>query len=956
MESKNYKNTLHLPQTSFPMKADLPTKEPLYVSRWRNQNLYDQLQEVRKDSPRFVLHDGPPYANGRIHHGHIFNKTLKDMVVKYHSMSNFRSPYIPGWDCHGLPIEQKIDEELGATKKNYSQFEIRQKCRDYAQTYVDLQREDFERIGVLGDFKNPYITMSYEYEARTLELLGHFFEQKLVYKGFKPVHWSWAAQTALADAEVEYKEYTAPSVYVAFPMTHVPDFIKDVSGECAVSVLIWTTTPWTLPANLAIALNPTFDYVLARYQDQCLIIAQGLLRQISSALGVELTIQASFAGSQLVGTGSEDCPRHAAWHPFLERESVLLPASYVTLDQGTGCVHTAPGHGEDDFHLGLQFGLPILVPVDARGCYDHQYPEMQGKHVFEANAAIIDLLLQQGRLLSPPSLKVLIPRYPYCWRTKKPVIFRATEQWFISIDQVCGEQTSIRQNSLKIINQEVVWIPSWGQQRISNMMEHRPDWCISRQRLWGVPITIFTCTHCNQDIIDSKIAYHVSYLMKYHGSDIWFQAENETLVPEGYVCPHCQSHPKDFIKAKDILDVWFDSGASWFAALQEKLSLSFEDQADLYLEGSDQHRGWFNSSLIASVGIRNCSPYKSCLTHGFILDENGNKYSKSSKNYEAPDKMLSRDGADILRLWTSAVDYRGDITLSPQIMETVKDSYRKIRNTFRFLLANLDGFDFSQHAVSVDQMGPLDQWILSKMHGLMEQVDEYYKNYEFHAIYHAVVKFVTLELSNQYLNFIKDKIYAESAYSQGRMSAQTCLYFILHTMVRMLAPILSFTTEEVWDHLKNNELSSVHLALFMQKDPKFIDSVQTWSRPDLEKDMGVILYYKDEIYKKINDLRPKQKGDRVEGQIGSSEEAEIHLTLDKAEDHQTLTKYYHVLSECWVVSTVHLSLAPTFSLRVVPSQSSKCDRCWRYREDSSSYYDSLLCSRCQNVIDSSKES
>jgi isoleucyl-tRNA synthetase len=955
MEPKNYKKTLHLPQTLFPMKADLPSKEPLYVHRWKEQNLYDQIQEHRKDAPLFILHDGPPYANGRIHHGHIFNKTLKDIVVKYHVMSGFRSPYIPGWDCHGLPIEQKIDEELGLTKKNFSQFEIRQKCREYAQKYVDLQREDFERIGVIGDFKNPYITMSYDYESRTLELLGRFFEQNLVYKGFKPVHWSWAAQTALADAEVEYKEYTAPSVYVSFPMMKVPDFIKQFSDERPVSVLIWTTTPWTLPANLAIALNPDFDYVLVDHQDQSLIIARGLLEQVSEVVGVDLAVRASFVGSQLVGTSPDDCPRHSAKHPFLDRESVLLPASYVTLDQGTGCVHTAPGHGEDDFHLGTQFGLPVLVPVDARGCYDHHYPDMQGKHVFEANSLIIDLLVQNNRLLSSPSLKVVIPRYPYCWRTKKPVIFRATEQWFISIDKDRLDHLSIRQNSLKIIHQDVTWIPSWGEQRIYNMMEHRPDWCISRQRLWGVPITIFTCVHCKNDIVDSQIAYHVSALMKSRGSDVWFEASNEALVPENYVCPHCHAPPEEFIKSKDILDVWFDSGASWFAALQERLSMSLNDQVDLYLEGSDQHRGWFNSSLIASVGVRDCSPYKSCLTHGFILDEHGNKYSKSSKNYESPEKMLSRDGADILRLWTSAVDYRGDIALSPQIMETVKDSYRKIRNTFRFLLANLEGFDFQLHAVSEDQMGPLDQWILSKVHGLVEQVDEHYKKYEFHSIYHLVVKFMTLELSNQYLNFIKDRIYAEFVHSHERRSAQTCLYFVLHSMVRLLAPILSFTMEEVWDYLEQRDVQSVHLALFIHKDPKFSESFQTWKRPELEKGIEILSFYKDEVYKKINDLRPKQKGDKLEGQIGSSEEAEVYLAVANQEDHEILVKYQSVLAEYWVVSKVHLFYDSSFSLSVKPSQSPKCDRCWRYQENFIHEQGSFLCSRCFHVLESMKE-
>lgn len=969
-DAPNYKKTLNLPQTKFAMRAGLAAKEPGIIERWEEIGLYDKIQARRADAETFVLHDGPPYANGNIHHGHILNKVLKDFVVKSRTMSGYRAPYVPGWDCHGLPIEQKVDEKLGQKKREMTQVEIRQACRDYAQRFVNIQSDEFRRAGVFGDWADPYKTMSFSYEAATVRLLGKFFQAGNVYKGLKPVHWSWAAQTALADAEVEYAEYTAPSIYVKFAFEQAPEFLTSAAGQRPISVVIWTTTPWTLPANLAIALNPEYEYVLVGINGEgahagaALVMAEGLMEATLSSCKIaadDVEILTRFKGEALVGHGVGDCPRHEARHPFLDRGSVLLPADYVTLEQGTGCVHTAPGHGQDDFYLGQTFGIDVLNPVDNRGRYTKQFESMEGKHVFKANPEIVAMLNDKGVLLSHPKLSVRIERYPHCWRTKTPIIFRATEQWFVAMDQElldeAGNNTgeTLRQRAMKSI-EEIDWIPSWGRDRIHGMMENRPDWCISRQRLWGVPITVFYCDECDTDIVDPRVASHVAEHALEHGSDIWFDWEPERLVPEGYCCPGCGAPPSSFRKELDILDVWFDSGSSWAAVVQDKMGCG--PVADLYLEGSDQHRGWFNSSMLIGLGTRGEAPYKACLTHGFVLDADGRKYSKSSKNFEPPAKMINRDGVEILRLWAAAVDYRGDITLSPEILKTVKDAYRKLRNTFRFLLGTLSDFDPDAHAVGLEAMDPLDRWALDRTAAFVKRVTRAYENYEFHNIYHAAIRYATVDLSNTYLNILKDRLYANAADDKARRASQTALYEILSAMVRLMAPILSFTTEEVWSHMprRAEDPESVHLTDFPKVEAQ-------WALPEeLSSQFETLFAVRTEVQRHLDALRPSKRGERAPGQIGSSEEAVVTLraqgaVLDALKAMESRLSEYFIVSQVTLLDeaagepTLEGQRGVEVGVHAAPSEEAKCPRCWRYGfgVGTVSAYPAL-CGRCGEVM------
>jgi isoleucyl-tRNA synthetase len=967
-EVPNYKPTLNLPKTDFPMKAGLAAKEPRYIERWEKDRLYQAIQDQRSESESFVLHDGPPYANGNIHHGHVLNKVLKDFVVKFQSMNGKRSPFVPGWDCHGLPIEHEVDKELGKKKREMSQVEIRKACRAYADRFVGIQRDDFKRLGIFAQWEDPYTTMSYGYESQTVRLLGDFFKAGIVYKGLKPVHWSWAAQTALADAEVEYDAYKAPSIYVKFSFDAAPKPIKDMAQGRELSVVIWTTTPWTLPANLAIVLHPDFDYNVvgvngdSKHAGEALIVADGLMKSTLKDCRIaeeDVEILGQFKGHELVGNNVSDAPKLAAKHPFLDRESLLLPADYVTLEQGTGCVHTAPGHGQDDFALGRSFGIDVLNPVDHRGRYTSKYAEMEGTHVFDANPMVVEKLDGLGRLLSAPGLKVKIDRYPHCWRTKTPIIFRATEQWFISLDNpIKGEggldtKDTLRGRALREI-EEVEWVPHWGKARILGMMENRPDWCISRQRLWGVPITILYCDECHTDIIDHEIAYNVADHALEHGSDVWFEWGPEKLVPEGYVCPGCGAPPESFRKESDILDVWFDSGSSWSAVFDHKMKEG--EVVDLYLEGSDQHRGWFNSSLLAGVGSRNHSPYKACLTHGFVTDNKGKKYSKSSKNFVAPAKMINSDGAEILRLWVAAVDYRGDITLSPEILKTVRDAYRKLRNTCRFMLGNLDDFDPNADAVAYEDLSALDRWALAKTDALVGDLLGAYSGYEFHKIYHGLVRFATVELSNTYFTIIKDCLYASGANDPARRATQTVLYEILSAMVRLMAPVLTFTAEEVWDHIGHREgdPSSVHLADMPRQN-------EAWQDPDLVEDIDAVIQVRSEFLRCLEPRKIGRKAERKPGQLRSNEEAVITLTA-KAADHARLQKFSGSLSEIFGARSVEIKVGePSLSeqsvgdvqVEIAVTDEERCPRCWRYGRGvgtHSVYKD--LCTRCVDVVSS----
>lgn len=942
----NYKKTLNLPSTDFPMRANLAKREPERIQWWKSEGIYEQMVQRRKDdnAPRFILHDGPPYANGSIHHGHILNKALKDFVVKFRNMAGEICEYVPGWDCHGLPIEHKVDEQLGDDKRNMSNVEIRQACREYADRFVDIQRDEFERVMMFGDWQNPYLTMSYEYEAQTVRELGAFFEKGIVYRGFKPVHWDWDANTALAEAEVEYETFRTDHVYTKFPFHQLPEELAEKVGDRDAFVVIWTTTPWTLPANLAIALHPELTYELIAVDDEVYVMAEGLRDSVLSDCQIEeFDVLAQFEGRALVGEFGQGLGLYAE-HPWLDRQSVLLPADYVTLEQGTGCVHTAPGHGQEDFVLGQQFGLDVICPVDENGLFREQdVEEFGGMHVFRANRKIGEKLDGLGLLLNEPGERVTIDRYPFGWRSKKPVIFRATEQWFVAMDpETMGDADGfgLRNEALAEIDR-VQWVPEWGEDRIRGMVEVRPDWCISRQRVWGVPITVMYCKECNEALATKEIADHVADLVEDHGADVWFERDPSELVPEGTKCPSCDSD--DFRREQDILDVWFDSGVSWAAVLDRMLGIG--DRADLYLEGSDQHRGWFQSSLMCGVVSRGHSPYETCLTHGFVTDEDGKKYSKSSKNFEPPEKMLQEYGADILRLWVSAVDYRGDVTLSTEILKRISDSYRKIRNTFRFLLGNLDDFDPAQ-AMDVEELEEIDQWILHRAGEVVERVEEAYRNYEFHTIYHALVQFCTVDLSNVYMDITKDRMYCEGPDSRLRRSGQTAYWLVLKALVRAAAPVLSFTCEEVWSHLPHGEeaAESVFLSDFPEEAGQWINEElgDTWQR---------LLEVRSDVQRALEQARAP--ADDGEPTIGSSQEAHVVVSAE-GKTLDLLREYEGALTALFIVSDADVSEGSvegdaSVQCKVRASSGHKCPRCWNYWVEPDS--EDEICARCSDVVE-----
>ncbi|TXD35942.1 isoleucine--tRNA ligase [Lujinxingia vulgaris] len=944
---KDYKDTLNLPSTDFPMRANLAQREEERVAWWRDEGIYEAWVERGKAQgwPRFILHDGPPYANGSLHHGHILNKTLKDFVVKFRNMAGELCEYVPGWDCHGLPIEHQVDKELGKKKREMSKVEIRKACREYAQRFVDIQREEFRRVMGFGQWDDPYLTMSYDYEATTVRELGRFFEKGIVYRGFKPVHWDWAAQTALAEAEVEYDAFTTEHVYVKFPISALPGELGEAAGDKKTFVVIWTTTPWTLPANLAIALNPELTYQLVAVGDEAYVMAEGLRDEVLKACRIEEhEVLTSFEGRELVGELGEGKGLKAR-HPWMERDSVLLPADYVTLEQGTGCVHTAPGHGQEDFELGRHFNLGIVCPVDDYGKFrGPDVEEFAGTQVFKANPVIQQKLADMGLLLNKPGDKVTIDRYPHGWRSKKPVIFRATEQWFVAMEPEgagLDEGFELRKSALEEI-EKVNWVPGWGRDRIHGMVSGRPDWCISRQRSWGVPITVMYCRHCNEALATREIADHVADLVEDHGADVWFERDAKELVPEGTVCPACGGD--DFRKEEDILDVWFDSGVSWSAVLDRKMGVG--TRADLYLEGSDQHRGWFQSSLLAGIISRGHSPYSTCLTHGFVTDEDGRKYSKSSKNFEPPQRMLDQYGAEILRMWVAAVDYRGDITLSTEILKRISDAYRKVRNTFRFLLGGLEGFDPSQ-ALPLNELEEIDRWVLHRTAEAIERIEEAYRGYQFHTIYHTLVQLVTVDLSNVYMDVTKDRMYCEAPGSRERLSGQTAYWLVIDALVRAVAPILSFTCEEAWEHLPHGE--DAEKSVFLAGFPTH---TAAWKDAELGERWEQLLEVRQEAQKAMEAKRAR-KGERKEGQIGSSQEA--HLTLGASGSTLSLLRSYEQsLPAFFIASAVEVNEATPadgkiVDVGVVPASGQKCPRCWNFWIEAGS--DDEVCPRCASVLE-----
>ncbi|MRR34351.1 isoleucine--tRNA ligase [bacterium] len=921
-----YKDTLNLPATGFPMKANLTQKELEILERWEKIGLYEKLTETGRDKPKYILHDGPPYANGHIHIGHALNKVLKDIVLKCKRMSGFEAPYVPGWDCHGLPIELQVEKNLGSKKHQITKSEMRKLCREYAAKFVEVQSREFERLGILGEWDNPYLTMNYVYEGITARELAEFAANGGLFKGKKPVHWCSSCVTALAEAEVEYADHRSPSIYVKFPLK------DDISAEVpalagkSVSVVIWTTTPWTLPANLAVSLHPEFDYAALETEHGVLIVAAGLVEAFRKGTGIDGQVIATFKAGILE---QKNCR-----HPFYERDSVILLGEHVTLEAGTGCVHTAPGHGQDDYEMGLKFGLDIYNPVDNRGRFLENVEFFAGQPVFEANKSVIEKLTEVGALLGAAEIS---HSYPHCWRCKKPIIFRATEQWFISM-----EANGLRAKALEEINR-VTWIPRWGRDRIYGMVEGRPDWCISRQRSWGVPITAFLCQGCGEAVADAAVMRHVADLFTEHGSDIWYQREARELLPEGFTCPSCGSGNLE--KEMDILDVWFDSGVSHAAVLETRDNLSAP--ADLYLEGSDQHRGWFHSSLLVGVGTRGTAPYKSVLTHGFVLDGAGRKMSKSLGNVTAPEDVIKKFGADVLRLWVAAQDYRDDTRISQEILTRVSESYRRIRNTCRYILGNISDFDPAADAVAYGDMPEIDRWALHQLELLKERVLRAYDEMEFHAICQSVNAFCSVEMSAFYLDILKDRLYSSRKDSLKRRSAQTALYLILDSLVKLTAPVLSFTADEVWGFMPKQSCESVHLAEFPTLAPEHRDERLT-ARWDS------IIRVRGEVSKALELAR-------VQKVIGHSLDASVTLAAPQ-ELLGFLREYAAELKGIFIVSKVELAEAlegecvaaenvAGLKIRVEAAPGAKCERCWCYDEQIGASADHpTICPKCLEAV------
>jgi isoleucyl-tRNA synthetase len=927
------KQTVNLPRTNFSMKANLPQAEPKMLARWAEQDLYAQIRRAREGKPVYILHDGPPYANGRIHLGTAFNKIIKDFIMKSKSMAGYDAPYVPGWDCHGLPIEHKVDQELGARKAKMSVAEIRRACRKYAEKWVDLQREDFKRLGVLGQWDHPYLTMSPRYQSVIAGAFVDFLDKGYVYKGLKPVNWCIHDRTALAEAEVEYENHKSPSVWVRFFLSSDPARIHpELSGK-RVYGLIWTTTPWTLPANLAIAFHPKFEYVAFAPESDGVdgdvyLVAVDLLEVTSRKCGwAGGKILARFHGNQLDGTVFR--------HPFMERDSIGILADHVTLEQGTGAVHTAPGHGQEDYVVGQQYGLPVYCPVDARGRFFQAEgaageipPQLLGRTVWESNPLVAEILKERGALLA---LEDIEHSYPHCWRCHNPTIFRATEQWFIGM-----ENNSFRQKALDAIK-AVKWTPQWGEERISKMIATRPDWCISRQRVWGVPIVVFYCAKCRHPLTDRRILYGVVELFAQHSADVWFERSAAELVPAGTTCAQCGSG--DFTKENDILDVWFDSGSSHLATLNEEFGLSWP--SDMYLEGGDQYRGWFHSSLLIGVGLRGGAPYRACATHGWTLDGEGRAMHKSLGNDIPPENIIKEYGAEVLRLWCGSVDFTEDVRLTPAILTRLSEAYRKLRNTFRYVLGNIHDFNPSVDAVPGEHLLEIDQWILVRAEELVARSRIWYDELAFHRVYRAVYDFATVDLSSIYFDVLKDRLYTSATKSHARRSAQTALYRLGHALVRLFAPILSFTMEEIWPHLGHS--GSVHTAYF-PVPADLTDGIHAEQRARVEN-WNKLIGVRDSVLKSLEAARQDKF-------IGAPLEARVRLSAD-GDLYSLLREYARELPGLFIVSQVELGnhTSQGVEVKIERALGSKCDRCWKYTQDIGAAPEfPTICAACAQAV------
>ncbi|VEF48476.1 isoleucyl-tRNA synthetase [Bacillus freudenreichii] len=920
----DYKDTLLMPKTDFPMRGNLPKREPEMQAKWEEENIYQKVQERTQGRPLYVLHDGPPYANGDLHMGHALNKTLKDFIVRYKSMAGFCAPYVPGWDTHGLPIEQALTNK-GVKRKEMSVAEFREKCTQYAYEQIDNQRTEFKRLGIRGDWENPYITLKPAYEAEQIKVFGEMAKKGYIYKGKKPVYWSPSSESALAEAEIEYKDKRSPSIYVSFTVTAGNGVLEDGS-----SIIIWTTTPWTIPANLAIAVHPELTYAVIEQDGKKYVAAEELVSSLKDVLEwPDAKVVKTVKGSELEHVVTK--------HPFYDRDSVVILGEHVTMDSGTGCVHTAPGHGEDDFNIGQKYGLDVLCPVDDKGHMTEEAPGFEGLFYDAANKPITEKLEETGALLK---LEFITHSYPHDWRTKKPVIFRATSQWFASIKD-------FREELLESIK-DVKWVPKWGETRLFNMVRDRGDWCISRQRVWGVPIPVFYAENGEEIITDETIS-HVSDLFREHGSNIWFEKEASELLPEGFT--HPGSPNGTFTKETDIMDVWFDSGSSHQGVLVERDDL--RRPADLYLEGSDQYRGWFNSSLTTSVAVTGKAPYTGVLSHGFVLDGEGHKMSKSLGNVIVPSKVTNQFGAEILRLWVASVDYQSDVRISDPILKQVSEVYRKIRNTFRFLLGNLADFNPEENAISFEDLREVDQFLLIRLNNLVKEALESYEDFEFADIYHAVNNFCTVDLSSFYMDFAKDVLYIEAENNFERRAMQTVMYKCVVALAKLLSPILPHTADEVWTHIPGVQEESVQLT-----DMPAVEEIANGA--ELEKKWKEFLLVRDDVLKALEEARNEKV-------IGKSLTAKVSLYVND-DVKALLESISESLKQLFIVSGFKVAgsydEAPDHALKlekaavvIEKAEGETCERCWVVTPEVGEVEGHpTICPRCASVVEQVQES
>lgn len=915
----DYKSTIRLPQTEFPMKGNLPQKEPEIIKNWEEKKIYQRMIEknMKAGQKQFTLPDGPPYANGSIHIGHALNKNLKDFIVKYKTMQGYVTPFIPGWDCHGLPIEHKVMKDLAEKKQVKSDQEILALCRAEAQKWVDHQREQFKRLGVLADWQNPYLTMSPDYEAEEIREFARAYKNGVIYLGEKPVYWNWTLKTALADAEVEYHNHKSPSIYVKFEVQDKKTLEKLGNPKQKTSFVIWTTTPWTLPANLGISLHPDFDYSVFSTGDENIVIAKALKEFFEKDTGLQLQEVKTVKGT--------DLEYGKARHPWIDRDSLIMLGQHVTQDAGTGCVHTAPGHGADDFKVGQRYNIGILCPVDDAGQFTSDVPEFKGMNIFKANPLIVEKLKQSGHLIT---MKEIEHSYPHCWRSKTPLIFRTTPQWFIGIDL---EGSEIRKKTLKEIEQ-IQFFPQWGEARFRAMMENRPDWCLSRQRIWGVPIPILYCKVTGKPLADYNIMMRIADIVDKGGIDAYWKTSAEELIGDNKPEVKGEFGSQGFRHGKDILDVWFDSGICHAAVQKKRKGMQFP--ADIYLEGSDQHRGWFNTSMLSAMATEGKTPFKALLTHGFVTDSQGRKMSKSLGNVIDPNEVTQKSGAEIIRLWAAYSDYGQDVGCGNEELTRVTETYRRFRNTFRFLLGSISDFNFASDKVDYSKMTELDHWALNELYKLTTKVTEAYESYEFFKVYHLLNNFFTVTLSATYLDILKDRLYTWKADGVARRGSQTVLYLMTDYLIRMMAPILSFLSEEAYSYFKGKSEDSVFLLYFPVAE-------KTWQRDDLDKKFESLIKVRSDVQKELELLRTQKI-------IGSSLEAAVTITAD-AELFENLNKFSG-LKEFFIVSSIQISKG-AYAIKAEKAKGEKCVRCWVYSEElGKNSAHPQLCPKCIEAI------